>query len=214
MPPSSKKPIPTDSPSVVPAPFAPHPLPAAAAAPASLLLFGAGGHARVVADAALLCEGRGRIFGSDRDPLRCRGELVPGVDLLLVGDAMLRDLSAVHIAIGSNAAREKEAGAWGHERLATVMHPAAMVSPLAAIGRGCFVAAGAIVQLGAFCHVAPNATLGGSVRVGQRVLVGASAVVLPGIVIADDVVVGAGAVVRAPLLSAGTYVGVPARKIG
>ena len=143
MPPSSKKPIPTDSPSVVPAPFAPHPLPAAAAAPASLLLFGAGGHARVVADAALLCEGRGRIFGSDRDPLRCRGELVPGVDLLLVGDAMLRDLSAVHIAIGSNAAREKEAGAWGHERLATVMHPAAMVSPLAAIGRGCFVAAGA-----------------------------------------------------------------------
>ena len=236
MPPSSKKPIPTDSPSVVPAPFAPHPLPAAAAAPASLLLFGAGGHARVVADAALLCEGRGRIFGSDRDPLRCRGELVPGVDLLLVGDAMLRDLSAVHIAIGSNAAREKEAGAWGHERLATVMHPAAMVSPLAAIGRGCFVAAGAIVgpgallemgvivnhgavvdhdvQLGAFCHVAPNATLGGSVRVGQRVLVGASAVVLPGIGIADDVVVGAGAVVRAPLLSAGTYVGVPARKIG
>ena len=207
MPPSSKKPIPTDSPSVVPAPFAPHPLPAAAAAPASLLLFGAGGHARVVADAALLCEGRGRIFGSDRDPLRCRGELVPGVDLLLVGDAMLRDLSAVHIAIGSNAAREKEAGAWGHERLATVMHPAAVVSPLAAV-------VDHDVQLGAFCHVAPNATLGGSVRVGQRVLVGASAVVLPGIVIADDVVVGAGAVVRAPLLSAGTYVGVPARKIG
>ena len=29
-----------------------------------------------------------------------------------------------------------------------------------------------------------------------------------------DLVVGAGAVVRAPLLSAGTYVGVPARKIG
>jgi hypothetical protein len=176
----------------VPAPFAPHPLPAAAAAPASLLLFGAGGHARVVADAALLCEGRGRIFGSDRDPLRCRGELVPGVDLLLVGDATMRDFSAVHIAIGSNAAREKEAGAWGHERLATVMHPAAMVSPLAAIGRGCFVAAGAIVgpgallemgvivnhgavvdhdvQLGAFCHVAPNATPWWCV--GQRALVG------------------------------------------
>jgi len=219
----------------VPAPTAHHPIPVAAAAPAPLLLFGAGGHARVVADAALLREGRGQIYGSDRDPLRCRGELVPGVGLLPVGDAMLRDFSAVHIAIGRNAAREKEAGAWGPERLATVMHPAAVVSPLAAVGRGCFVAAGAIVgpgasmgmgvivnhgavvdhdvQLGAFCHVAPNATLGGAVCVGRRVLVGAGAVVLPGIVIADDVVVGAGAVVRAPLLSAGTYVGVPARKI-
>lgn len=233
--PSSKKPIPTDSLPVVPAPTDPHPLPAPAAAPVSLLLFGAGGHARVVADAALLREGCGRIFGSDRDALRCRGELVPGVDLLPVGDVMLKDFSAVHIAIGSNAAREKEADAWGHERLATVMHPASVVSPLAAVGRGCFVAAGAIVgpgasmgmgvivnhgavvdhdvQLGAFCHVAPNATLGGAVHVGRRVLVGAGAVVLPGVVIADDVVIGAGAVVMAPLLSAGTYVGVPARRI-
>lgn len=219
----------------MPAPTDPHPLPAAAAAPASLLLFGAGGHARVVADAALLREGRGRVFCSDRDALRCRGELVPGVDLLPFGDAMLKDFSAVHIAIGSNAAREREAGAWGHERLATVMHPAALASPRAAIGRGCFVAAGAIVgpgavlemgvivnhgavvdhdvELGAFCHVAPNATVGGGARVGRRVLVGAGAVVLPGVVIADDVVIGAGAVVMAPLLSAGTYVGVPARRI-
>jgi sugar O-acyltransferase (sialic acid O-acetyltransferase NeuD family) len=161
--------------------------------------------------------------------------LVPGVTLLQAADAMLRDFAGVHIAIGNNAAREKEAAAWGHARLATVMHPAAMVSALAEIGAGCFVAAGAIVgpgarvgmgaivnhgavvdhdvQLGAFCHVAPNATLGGAVRIGRRVLVGASAVVLPGNTIADDVVVGAGAVVNTPLLEAGTYVGVPARKV-
>ncbi len=204
-------------------------------ASATLLLFGAGGHARVVADAALAGMVWGVVFGSDRDALRCSGELVPGVTLLLAGDAMQKDFPNFHVAIGKNAQREKEATAWGQERLATVTHPAAMVSPLAVIGPGCFVAAGAIVgagailetgvivnhgavvdhdvQLGAFCHVAPNATLGGAVRIGRRVLVGANAVVLPGVVIVDDVVIGAGAVVNVALLEAGTYVGLPARKI-
>jgi sugar O-acyltransferase (sialic acid O-acetyltransferase NeuD family) len=219
----------------VPSPTALNPLAAAAVVPTSLLLFGAGGHARVVADAALASTGWGSVIGSDRDASRCTGELVPGVRLLQAGDAALDGIAGIHIAIGNNAAREKEAVAWGHARLATVIHPAALVSPLAEIGAGCFVAAGAIVApgavlgmgvivnhgavvdhdvvLGAFCHVAPNATLGGGVRIGRRVLVGAGAVVLPGLVIADDVVIGAGAVVNAPLLDAGTYAGVPARKI-
>lgn len=208
---------------------------AAVVVPASLLLFGAGGHARVVADAALASAGWVSIIGSDRDALRCTGELVPGVILFQVGDAALASIAGIHIAIGNNAARETEAAAWGHARLVTVIHPAAMVSPLAEIGAGCFLAAGAIVgpgarmdmgvivnhgavvdhdvMLGAFCHVAPNATLGGGVRIGRRVLVGAGAVVLPGITIADDVVIGAGAVANAPLLEAGTYAGVPARNI-
>jgi sugar O-acyltransferase (sialic acid O-acetyltransferase NeuD family) len=229
-----KKPTPTDCFQAVPLPTALN-HPAAAVVPASLLLFGAGGHGRVVADAALASMAWVGVVGSDRDALRCTGELVPGVPLLRAGDAALANIAGIHIAIGNNAAREKEAAAWVHARLATVMHPAAMVSALAEIGAGCFVAAGAIVgpgarlgigvivnhgavvdhdvQLGAFCHVAPNATLGGAVHIGRRVLVGASAVVLPGNTIADDVVIGAGAVVIAPLLEAGTYVGVPARKI-
>ena len=90
-------------------------------------------------------------------------------------------------------------------------------APGARVGRGVIVNHGAVVDhdvvLGAFCHVAPNATLGGGVHIGRRVLVGAGAVVLPGITIADDVVIGAGAVASAPLLEAGTYAGVPARKI-
>ncbi|WP_457279354.1 acetyltransferase [Polaromonas sp. P5_D5] len=202
--------------------------------PESLIVFGAGGHGRVVADAALRGKRWTHIVASDRDPQRCHGELLPGVDLLGVqGLAVFPYL--IHIAIGNNLSREREAVLWGYSRLASLIHPAAQVSPFCTIGEGCFAAAcaviapsarvgvcvivnhGAVVDhdalVGSFSHIAPNAVLGGEVKVGQRVLIGSGAVVLPGIVIADDVTVGAGAVVRANLVDAGVYAGVPARRI-
>ncbi len=201
---------------------------------ASLMIFGAGGHGRVVADAALLVGGRTDVFASDGNPSSCQGELLPGVTLRTV-DASASEGIAVHVAIGNNFARQKEAGFWGHDRLASVVHPAATVSPFATVGGGCFVAAGAIVgpaasigtgviinhgavvdhdvEVGAFSHIAPNAALGGHVKTGQRVLVGAGAVVLPLKVIGDDVTIGAGTVVNRDLLEPGVYAGIPVRKI-
>lgn len=199
----------------------------------SLMIFGAGGHGRVVADAALL-EGRwAAVFASDRNASSCHGELLPGVPLRQV-DASSPNIG-VHIAIGNNRARQQEASASGLDRLVSVIHPAATVSPFSDVGRGCFVAAGAIVgpaahvgagviinhgavvdhdvEVGAFSHIAPNAALGGHVKTGQRVLVGAGAVVLPLRVIGDDVTIGAGTVVNQDLLEPGVYAGVPVRKI-
>lgn len=209
-----------------------------------MLLFGAGGHGRVVADAALRMQGWGQVLASDRDPLHCVGSLLPGVPLKDVASALdlaqqaqgqLQVQLQVHVAIGHNAARAKEAAFWGLDRLVSVVHPLASVSPFSVLDLGCFVAAGAVVapgahvgvagivnhgavvdhdvRIGAFCHVAPNATLGGGVTLGQRVLMGAGAVVLPGLYVGDDVVVGAGSVVRQSLLEPGIYVGVPARKL-
>lgn len=199
-----------------------------------LMIFGAGGHGRVVADAAMLGSRWTMIFASDRDPSLCKGELLPGVALLPV-ETVLQQESSVHIAIGNSLARQREASFWGHERLASIVHPAAVISRFSSMGPGCFVAAGAVVSaaarlgagaiinhgavidhdvdLGAFSHVAPNAALGGHVKVGERVLIGAGAVVLPLRVIGDDVVVGAGSVVNRDLLEPGVYAGTPIRKI-
>ena len=201
---------------------------------ATLMVFGAGGHGRVVADAALLENRWSRVIASDRNPATCHGELLPGVSLIDDASANLLN-PVVHIAIGNNPARERESALWGHDRLGCVIHPAAVLSPSSDIGAGCFVAAGAIVgpnaqigvgtivnhgavidhdvSIGAFSHIAPNATLGGGAKLGQRVLIGAGAVVLPSVVVADDVVVGAGTVVPGDLLQAGTYAGVPARRM-
>ena len=200
-----------------------------------LLVFGAGGHARVVADAALKTGFWARVFASDRNPARCEGDLLPGVGLFPVGQAARDSGACVHVAIGDNTAREREAHTWGLARLMAVMHPSAMVSPFAVVGAGCFVAAGAVVApqatldvgviinhgavvdhdvaIGAFTHIAPGAVLGGAACIGARVLVGAGAVVLPGVSVCSGAVIGAGAVVLAPVTDPGTYVGVPARRI-
>jgi sugar O-acyltransferase (sialic acid O-acetyltransferase NeuD family) len=204
-----------------------------AASTSTLLIFGAGGHGRVVADAALAQAAWQDLRVTDRDAARHGTDLLPGLRIAPVEESLARS-SAVHIAIGSAAARAREASAAGLP-LATVQHPRAMVSPHAEVGVGCFLAAqcvvapgarlgvsvivnhGAIVdhdvQVGDFTHIAPLVALGGNARIGRRVLVGAGAQVLPGVRIADDVVIGAGAVVRGDVEAAGVYAGVPARRV-
>ena len=200
----------------------------------TLLIFGSGGHGRVLCDTALLDRRWIRIVASDRKLPLNQTELLPGISLLTPEEAL--ELSpAVHIAIGNNHARQKEAGFWGHTRLVSILHSAAVISAFGSLAPGCFVAAMAVigpmarlgigvilnhgavvdhdVEVGAFSHIAPNATLSGHVRTGQRVLIGSGAVILPSVVIGDDVIVGAGSVVHEHLMESGTYAGIPARKV-
>lgn len=203
----------------------------------TLVILGAGGHGRVVADAAVLQVPARPLVATDRDPARCAGQLLPGVDLHTIDRALARDQGRahVHIAIGDNAARCREAQALGAQRLATVVHPRACVSPHAQVGAGCFIAAQAVVAPGAqlgqgvivnhaavvdhdvrvgdFCHVAPGAVLGGGVTLGAGVLVGSGATIRHGLTVGDDVLIGAGAVVCQDLTEPGVYAGVPARRI-
>jgi sugar O-acyltransferase (sialic acid O-acetyltransferase NeuD family) len=203
-------------------------------APSTLVIVGAGGHGRVVADAALAQGAWTRIVATDGDPAKWSGELLRGVPLANYADAV-RDGGRVHIAIGSAKSRIHEAAALGIERLATIVHPRASVSPFAQLAPGVFVAAQAVVAPGArvgiativnhaavvdhdcvvgeYTHIAPHAALGGGVTIGARVLLGTGARVLPGLSVCDDAVVGAGAVVAKSIAEPGVYAGVPARKL-
>lgn len=199
----------------------------------TLLIVGAGGHGRVVADAALAQGAWERVVATAHD-IAGGGELLPGVPLLARAEAS-QGAHAVHVAIGAAGARERESAAAAGLPLANVVHPRAAVSPHAQLQTGCFVAAQAVVApcatlgrgvivnhgavvdhdcaVGDFTHIAPGATLAGKVHVGRRVLVGAGARLLPGVRVADDVVIGAGAVVHADIETPGTYAGVPVRRI-
>jgi len=203
--------------------------------PARLVILGAGGHGKVVADAALAARQWQEVLATDRDPERCQGALLPGVRLLPLDDALALPDTVFHVAIGAAAARERETALLRQRALATVVHPAATVSPYAQLGPGSFVAAQAVLapgvrigrgvivnhgavidhdaEVGGFSHVAPRAALGGGSWVGARVLVGAGAVVLPTLTVGDDVVIGAGAVVRVAIAGPGSYAGVPARRL-
>jgi sugar O-acyltransferase (sialic acid O-acetyltransferase NeuD family) len=199
-----------------------------------LLVFGAGGHGRVVAEAALL-QGRWcQVNACARDLPAHQAELLPGVKLVEL-ETVLELGTAVHVAIGNNAARQTEAHALGINLLASVVHPLASVSAFSHMGAGCFVAAGAIVapeaamgfgvivnhgavvdhdaKVGDFSHIAQRASVCGHAKLGHRVLIGAGAVVLSSVVLVDDVVLSPGSVANCDLLAPGLYSGNPALKI-
>ncbi len=68
-------------------------------------------------------------------------------------------------------------------------------------------------RIGGFTHIAPGTIVCGNVEIGAGCLIGAGAVVCPGCRIADGCRVGAGAVITRDCMEAGTYVGIPARKM-
>ena len=196
-------------------------------------IIGAGGHARVVAD-AMLSIGRTNLRVFDADPALYDSPFlgVYNVSMFARDDMTGKNC---HVAIGSNQVREKlsfELSAVD-VLLVIVEHPDSSVSRFAEIGSGCFIAARAIVgpgaklgagtiinhaavidhdcTIGVYCHVAPGAILGGGVKVGNKCLIGASATVLPGIMIGADVTIGAGSVVTKDVPPNSIWVGLPAK---
>ncbi|MEA3015690.1 MAG: hypothetical protein QOI38_412 [Sphingomonadales bacterium] len=206
---------------------------------ARLILFGSGGHAKVVLEAIRAVHPGCEIAILDDDPEAAGRDLLG--ETILGGREWMRHNwpdAAVVPAIGTNAARAALID-WlkGEGRLlAPVAHPSAIVSPSAAIGGGAFLAPGAIVnaetilgegaivntgasvdhdcRIGAAAHVAPGAHLCGGVRVGARSLIGAGATVIPGVAVGADALVGAGSVLIADIADGARVAGCPARALG
>ncbi|MCX8006498.1 MAG: acetyltransferase [Coriobacteriia bacterium] len=196
-----------------------------------LVVIGAGGHAKVVVDAA-------RAAGIDvlaavGDPAGARTVL--GVPVV----ATLEEVEADGFiaAIGDNRARAEAFDAARRRGLTpvTVIHPSAAVAPSATIGSGTFVAAGVVVNpeacigqnailntscsvdhdcaIGDHVHVAPGVRLCGGAKVGPGALLGVGSAVIPGVSIGAWAVVGAGAAVLEDVPDGATFAGVPARDL-
>ncbi|MGE4221385.1 MAG: hypothetical protein AB7G39_18220 [Alphaproteobacteria bacterium] len=169
----------------------------------NLLLVGAGGHARVVAEAAA-SSGHRIVAYADRQPAiwldlpRISDDATPPetVEGFVMGiggiaPAGLQNRLAV---FRRYAARGIATVALRHAR-ATVASDAdiaagamvlagAIVNPAAMIREAAIVNTGAIIEheadIGTGAHIAPGAIVLGAARVGEAALVGAGAVVLPG----------------------------------
>ena len=182
------------------------------------ILIGAGGHAKVVFDAAVAAGTPAHAITVVDDNESLDGAVFLSVKITSGGSAAAGN-QACHVAIGRDLIRRdvQQRLAMSGATFRTVCHPAATIASSATIGWGTFVAAGAVIGpdaqlgegvvvnhgavvdhdcvVGSFSHVAPNATLGGGVTIGSRVLIGAGAIVLPGLNIGQDAVIAAGAVV-------------------
>lgn len=203
-----------------------------------LSILGAGGHGKVVADAAEVCGHWDEIvFYDDAWPQKKEcgpWRIVGSVQSFLKTSPADGD---VVIAIGNNAVRAnivsivRDAGF----TLTSIIHPAAVVSKYANIGAGTVIFAGAIVnaeaniglsciintgatvdhecRLGQAVHICPGAHLSGTVSIGDKSWIGVGACVRQGITIGSNVMVGAGAVVVSLLPNNVTAVGNPAKLI-
>jgi acetyltransferase EpsM len=201
-----------------------------------LYVYGASGHGKVVADAAIATQ-KFELRGFLDDDLSRHGRMVMGVPIVggVAAIAGQQGRCAVALGVGRNIARVAVADRLALEghTVVTIVHPSAViasgvtlgdgtfVAPLALVhthallGRACIVNSGARVEhdnvLGVGVHVSPNAALGGNVTLGDEVQIGLGAVVLPGVTIGAHSVVGAGAVVLHDVPGDVTVVGAPAR---
>jgi acetyltransferase EpsM len=188
-----------------------------------LVIIGAGGHARVVADIVRLL-GQHAIAGylDDAHPER-HGQEFEGARILggleQLGRAAALGVHAVFVAIGECEARLRfaEAAVAAGLTLPILVHPRSVVASSASLGAGSVLAAGAIVNPGATIganvivntaasvdhdcriedgvHLACGVRLAGHVHVGRATWVGIGAIVKEGVRIGAGSMVGAGALV-------------------
>lgn len=201
-----------------------------------VVVYGASGHGKVVADIVQLNSG-----------LNLLGFLDDGVPVgpgplgfkVLGGGAWLDTPEAkgveVVFGIGRNQTRARIFQQLSDKgvRILTVVHPQAVVAGTASLGAGTVVMAnasinpdarigkaaiintGAVVEhdceLGDFAHISPNAAMGGGAKLGMGAWLGLGATVNPGISVGARTTVGAGAAVVKDLPEDCIAVGVPAR---
>ncbi|MCB1792017.1 MAG: acetyltransferase [Gammaproteobacteria bacterium] len=200
-----------------------------------LLIVGAGGHGKVVADAALLQAAWQKIAFVDRDPNVTETLGLPVFSGEPADDQLREDFSDAVVAIGNAATRLTLLDSlhrMGY-RLPVIQHPRAVVSTRSEIGPGSVLFANAVVNpdcvLGRGCivntaatidhdcvlaegvHIAPGAHLAGGVRVGRATWIGLGACVREYLSIGDEVTIGAGAVVVNDIRAGQCVAGVPAR---
>lgn len=202
-----------------------------------LAILGASGHGKVVADTALQAGWLEVVFFDDAWP-----ELTENGVWSVAGDSRclmesLAEFEGVVVGIGNNRtrlAKTRELLAAG-AAMPTIIHPSAVVSPLAELGVGCVVFAGAVIQvdsrLGHACivnthasvdhdcrladgvHVCPGTAVAGLVTIGECSWIGIGACIKQLVQVGRDVTVGAGAAVVTDIADGHTVVGVPARPI-
>ncbi|UUO23941.1 acetyltransferase [Colwellia sp. M166] len=201
----------------------------------TLVIIGAGGHGRVVADCAeSTAVYHEIIFLDDCFSTRKNNRHWPIVGPI---DSWTEhsDNADFIVAVGSNALRESllQRLFATESYIATLIHPTAFVSSHCDIAQGVVIFANAVVNVGAridegciintaatidhdchiqaYCHIAPGVNIAGGVNVGKRSWLGIGSSVVEYITIAENTQSGAGAVITRATQSNTLYLGVPAQ---
>lgn len=193
----------------------------------NVIIIGAGGHGKVIAD--IVRKSNDNFIGFLDDDLSKENVIGRVSECTKYQDCYFV------IGIGNNKIRKKIAEEYPELKYYTAIHPAAILSTNVKIGKGTVIMANAVIndssEIGSHCiintasvvehdnciedyvHISPNATLCGTVKVGKETHIGAGAIIKNNISICGNVVVGIGAAIVKDIDESGTYVGVPGKMI-
>lgn len=200
-----------------------------------LIIIGAGGHGKVVANIALLNDYKEIYFLDDDTSKKYIGKYQ------IIGTT--KDINRYKneydffVAIGNNETRKKLAMLLLDNDIQPVslIHPSAVIDSTVQIGYGVVVMANAVINadttignnvivntassidhdciIGSYTHICPGVHIAGGVEIGSKVWVGIGTSVINNLSICDDCLIGAGSLITKNIVTKGTYFGCPVRKM-
>lgn len=177
-----------------------------------IILYGAGGHAKVIMDILKATNIKVKSFVDDNPEQNefMNHKVTHSYD----GEG------EIIVSIGANSIRKdivKKLTKLPNTKFGKAIHPSAILSPNCIINEGTVIMQGSIIQscakIGKHCiintassvdhdciikdfvHISPHATICGNVTIDEGTWIGAGAVVIPGIKIGKNCIIGAGAIV-------------------
>lgn len=201
-----------------------------------LILIGASGHGKVVADVAKkMNQWHSICFLDDNTELKH----VLNYDVIgTVSEAVkFKDEADFFVSIGDNENRKTILEKLMQLKcsIATLVHPNAVLSEEVVIEEGTVIMAGVVInsstKIGKGCiintsssvdhdncisdyvHVSPGVRIAGNVSVGHKSWLGIGSSIVNNLRICADCKIGAGSVVINDLVEPGTYLGAPARRL-
>ena len=203
-----------------------------------ILIIGAGGHAKVVAE-TILAEGKydDLIFLDDDSEKSVYGKRVFGPLKKYLDENLKDSYRNAFVAFGNNANRME----WiyrlideGYE-VPHIIHPNSYLSSSAKVGLGTIVFAGSVIQsevkigkgviintgslidhdtnISDGVHICPGVTIAGNVSIDSGTWVGIGSTIIQNINIGKDAILGAGSVVIKDITDQSKVVGIPAKPI-
>lgn len=199
----------------------------------SVIIIGASGHGKVVAD--IVQKSGDKVYGFLDDNIELKDKflgfpILGGID----NYKNYKDIAEFIIAIGDTDVRSNISKKMQNVEIYTAIHPTAVISGLdVVIGKGTVVMANAVINSGShignyciintgaiiehdntiedFVHISVGARLAGTVYIGKYTWIGIGAVVSNNLKICENCVIRAGAVVVENIIKSGNYQGVPAK---
>ena len=200
----------------------------------SVIVIGASGHGKVVAD-IIRCAGD-EVAGFLDDNKKSLNNFIgyPVLGSVTEYEKFLESYFVV--AIGNAEIRQKIADRLQGVKWYTAIHPSAVISQIdveigegtvvmanavvnsgVSIGKHCIINSGAVVEhdniIEDFVHISVGVKLAGTVHIGKRSWIGIGAVISNNISVCPDCMIGAGGVVVKDISDSGIFVGVPVKKL-